>query len=130
MRFSVSSSSIPSDRWMRISPASIFSVNRCTVIPVLVSLLIDPLKAIIIGVFLLITQQIIFNVIGPKLLGKAFSLHPAIILISFLVGLKFAGGVGAIFAIPVLGISAVMIRTFGHYILKVKDGATKTITSL
>ncbi len=98
--------------------------------PVLVSLLIDPIKAVIIGIFLLITQQIIFNVIGPKLLGKAFKLHPAIILISFIVGLKFAGGIGAVFAIPVLGISAVMIRTFGHYFLKVKDGAQKTITSL
>jgi len=97
--------------------------------PLLVALLVDPVKAIIIGIFLLITQQIIFNVIGPKLLGKAFRLHPAIILISFLVGLKLAGGIGAVFAIPVLGISAVMIRTFGHYFLKVKDDAAKTITS-
>lgn len=88
--------------------------------PVLVALMVDPVKAIIIGLFLLITQQITFNVIGPKLLGRAFRLHPAIILISFLVGLKFAGGLGAVFAIPVLGISAVMIRRFGHYFLRVK----------
>lgn len=98
--------------------------------PILVALLVDPIKAVIIGIFLLFTQQVVFNVIGPKLLGKAFKLHPAIILISFIVGLKFAGGIGAVFAIPVLGISAVMIRTFGHYFLKVKDDATKTITSL
>lgn len=89
--------------------------------PILVALLVDPTKALIIGAILLITQQITFNVIGPKLLGKAFKLHPAIILISFLVGLKFAGWLGAIFAIPVLGISAVMIRRFGHYFLKVKN---------
>ena len=83
--------------------------------PVLVALLSDPVKALIIGGILLITQQIIFNIIGPRLLGKAFKLHPAIILISFLIGLKFAGSLGAVFAIPVLGISAVMIRRFGHY---------------
>ena len=89
--------------------------------PVLVSLLVDPVKALIIGLILLIFQQVIFNVLGPKLLGKAFRLHPAIILISFLIGLKFAGGLGGFFAIPVLGVGAVMIRKFGHYFLKIKD---------
>lgn len=87
--------------------------------PVLVALLADPVKALIIGAILIVAQQITFNVIGPKLLGKAFQLHPAIILISFLVGLQFAGALGAVFAIPVLGISAVMIRRFGHYFLSI-----------
>lgn len=93
--------------------------------PILAALLMDPIKALIIGIILLVFQQVIFNVIGPKLLGKAFSLHPAIILISFLVGAKFAGASGAVFAIPVLGIGAVMIRKFGHYFLKVKDETGK-----
>lgn len=83
--------------------------------PVLIAFLVDPAKALIIGAILLITQQIIFNIVGPKLLGKAFKLHPALILISFLVGLQLAGAIGAVFAIPVLGIGAVMIRKFGHY---------------
>lgn len=89
--------------------------------PVLVALLADPVKALIIGGILLAAQQITFNVIGPKLLGKAFQLHPAIILISFLVGLQFAGALGAVFAIPVLGISAVMVRRFGHYFLNINN---------
>lgn len=95
--------------------------------PVLVALLSDPVKALIIGGILLACQQVTFNIIGPRLLGKAFRLHPAIILISFLIGLKFAGSLGAVFAIPVLGISAVMIRRFGHYFLKIGDEATKGI---
>ncbi|EKD52578.1 MAG: hypothetical protein ACD_61C00301G0001 [uncultured bacterium] len=82
-------------------------------LPVLVALLADPIKALFVGLILFIAQQIIFNVIGPKILGKAFSLHPAIILISLLIGLKFGGAFGAVFAIPVLGIGVVMIRTFG-----------------
>jgi len=93
--------------------------------PVLVAFLVDPLKALIIGAMLLIIQQITFNVIGPKLLGKAFKLHPALILISFLVGLQFAGAVGAVFAIPVLGIGALMIRRFGDYFITVKDETIK-----
>lgn len=95
--------------------------------PVLVALLSDPIKALIIGGILLAAQQVTFNIIGPKLLGKAFKLHPAIILISFLVGLKFAGSLGAVFAIPVLGISAVMIRRFGHYFLTIRNKAAKGI---
>lgn len=83
--------------------------------PVLLAFLLDPVKAAAIGLILLITQQVTFNIIGPKLLGKAFKLHPALILISFLAGLQLAGAVGAVFAIPVLGIGAVMIRRFGHY---------------
>lgn len=91
--------------------------------PVLVALLVSPLDAVIVAIVLIVTQQIIFNVIGPKLLGNAFKLHPAIVLISFLVGLKFEGFLGAVLAIPVLGISAVMIRRFGHYFLKIKENA-------
>jgi predicted PurR-regulated permease PerM len=80
--------------------------------PLLAALLIDPVKALIIGIILLIIQQFTFNVIGPRLLGKAFRLHPTVILLSFLIGLKVAGSVGAIFAIPILGICSVMIRRF------------------
>lgn len=85
--------------------------------PVLVAFLINPTVALIVGVILLIAQQITFNIIGPKLLGRAFKLHPALILISFLIGLQFAGTIGAIFAIPILGIGAVMVRRFGHYFI-------------
>lgn len=95
--------------------------------PVSVALLKNPVVALIVGGILLVAQQVIFNIIGPKLLGKAFKLHPAVILISFLVGLKFAGGLGAVFAIPVLGISAVMVRRFGHYFLAIRSKATKGI---
>jgi len=88
-------------------------------LPVMVSMLNDPVRAALVGVVLFLTQQIIFNVIGPKLLGKAMSLHPAIILISLLIGLKFAGAMGAIFAIPLLGIGVEMIRKFGIRIIGV-----------
>ncbi len=97
--------------------------------PILVALLSDPVKALIIGGILLATQQITFNIIGPKLLGKAFKLHPAIILISFLIGLKFAGGIGAVFAIPILGISAVMIRRFGYYFLTIRNKLPRSKTT-
>ena len=91
----------------------------------MVALLAGSLKALLVGVILFIAQQIVFNVIGPKLLGKVFSLHPAIILISLLIGLKFGGAFGAVFAIPVLGIGVVMIRTFGMRVARVLSKKSK-----
>lgn len=78
--------------------------------PVFVALIFNPQKAIFIFAILLIAQQFIFNVLGPKLFSKALKLNPIIILISFLVGAKVAGAIGAIFAIPVLGVLAVVIK--------------------
>lgn len=88
------------------------------VLPVFVALLANPLNALLVGIILFIAQQIIFNVVGPKLLGEAFSLHPMIILISLLVGLKVAGAQGAVFAIPLLGIGVVVFRKFGLRIVE------------
>jgi predicted PurR-regulated permease PerM len=77
----------------------------------------NPAKALLVFVILLLIQQITFNAIGPKLMGKAFKLHPIIILLSFIIGAKIAGPLGAIFAIPVLGIIGIIFRELGHYFI-------------
>lgn len=82
--------------------------------PVFIAYTSDPTKALIIFVILLIAQQFVFNVLGAKLLGRAFRIHPVIVLASFIVGFKIAGGLGAVFAVPVLGIAAVIIRHASH----------------
>ncbi len=86
--------------------------------PILIVAFIDPVKAIIIAGVLLLIQQIIFNVIGPKLLGNALKLHPAVILISFIIGAKVGGGIGALFAIPVIGILAVYVKELSKHVMK------------
>ena len=58
-------------------------------------------KMLIVGTILLITSQLIFNVVGPKLLGQALKIHPLVVFISFLIGYKIAGIWGAVFAVPV-----------------------------
>src|SRR5438270_11226632 len=72
--------------------------------PLLLPILTNTTQALIIFLILLALQQIIFNIIGPKLLSKTFKLHPVIVLLSFLVGYRIAGSVGAILAVLVLGI--------------------------
>ena len=85
--------------------------------PLLVSFVTDPGRGLFVFIILLIAQQIIFNVIGPKLLGKAFKMHPIIVLLSFIAGYKIAGGIGAVFAIPVLGVLITVVHRLGTHFL-------------
>lgn len=85
--------------------------------PLLLPVLTNTTQALIIFLTLLALQQIIFNIIGPKLLSKTFKLHPVIVLLSFLVGYRIAGSVGAILAVPVLGILAVILHQLSHHFI-------------
>lgn len=86
--------------------------------PLFVTFIIDPWLALIAFLTLLIIQQLIFNIFVPRAFGNAFKMHPVIILISSLVGFRLAGAMGAIFAIPILGIAAVVLRDISHHFLK------------
>ncbi|HSX40286.1 MAG TPA: AI-2E family transporter [Candidatus Saccharimonadales bacterium] len=83
--------------------------------PVMVGFITDPSRVIFIFVILLIIQQVIFNVIGPRLMGKTLHLHPVVVLVSFLVGLKVGGAVGGVFAVPVLGAIIIILRQVSRY---------------
>ena len=76
--------------------------------PLLVSIVDKPDQALIIFLAIFLTQQFIFNVIGPKLIGKAFNINPIIVILSLLIGIKVAGFLGAILAIPVISILLVL----------------------
>ncbi len=86
--------------------------------PIIVALLADPTRALFVFLALLVVDQIIFNVFAPKIMGKAFKLHPVIVLLSFIVGFHIAGGAGAIFAVPVLGILVVVIHRLSHHFIR------------
>lgn len=85
--------------------------------PVAVALLADPLRGLIVFIILLLFQQILFNIIGPKLMGRAFKMHPIIVLLSFIVGYKIFGPAGAIFSVPILGIIIVIIHRLSRHFL-------------
>lgn len=88
--------------------------------PVFVVLAINPenitLAAIVFAVLLLI-QQLIFNFIGAKLMGRAFKLHPVIVFLSIIIGYKLAGPFGAVFVVPFLGIIVIVLKELGHYFI-------------
>lgn len=88
--------------------------------PVFVVLAINPdnlTLAFLILAILLLIQQIIFNFIGPKLMGKAFKLHPIIVFLSIILGFKIAGAFGAIFIVPLLGIIIIVLKELGYHFI-------------
>ncbi len=89
--------------------------------PLLVAIAEKPDQAIIIFLLIFIIQQIIFNVLGPKLIGKAFNVNPIIVILSLLIGIKVAGFLGAILAIPVISIILVAGQEFYTYYFKEKE---------
>ena len=89
--------------------------------PLLVSLIEKPNQALIIFLVIFVIQQFIFNVFGPKLIGKAFNINPIMVMLSLLIGIKVAGFTGAVFAIPIISIALVVGREFYNYYFKEKE---------
>lgn len=85
--------------------------------PVAIALLIDPWKALFVLISLVVMQQIIFNIIFPKVVGNALKLHPVVVIFSFFVGYKIAGSFGVIFAVPVIAVLLVILHRLGHHFL-------------
>jgi hypothetical protein len=65
------------------------------------------------------------NFIQPRVMSSAVGIHPVVVLLSVLIGLRLQGVVGAIFAIPV---AAVISAFFFHY-LKRSQGGPRDVTS-
>jgi len=83
----------------------------------------NPLLAIAVAAILLLIQQITYNAVGPKLMEKAFKLHPIVVLLSILIGFKLAGAMGAVFVVPVLGIAVIVIKKLGYHFLTPKKNS-------
>lgn len=76
-----------------------------------------PLEAVMVFAILVGIQQVAFNVIGPKLMGSAFKLHPIVVFLSIIIGFKIAGAIGAVFVVPLLAIFVIVVKQLGRYFI-------------
>ena len=53
---------------------------------------------------LVLLQILVLNVLSPNIMGRSVRLHPLLVLLALLVGIKEAGLVGAIFGIPIVAV--------------------------
>lgn len=82
--------------------------------PLLATLLTDPGKFLLVMIPIAILQVVVVNVIMPRIMGNALGLHPLVIIVSLLIGVKVAGFWGAFFAMPLAGI----MSAFGAYLFR------------
>src|SRR5256885_14828079 len=63
-------------------------------------------------------QQIVLNVIGPRIMSNAIGIHPIFVFLALLLGSRIAGFWGVFLAVPVAGI----FNTFLRYGFQVAQG--------
>jgi predicted PurR-regulated permease PerM len=86
------------------------------VVPVSIALLTHPDVAFILLIALVALQQVIFNVLGPRILSQQVGLHPLLVFFAVLIGARVAGIWGAIFGVPIVAVATTMISFYraGH----------------
>jgi predicted PurR-regulated permease PerM len=82
------------------------------VLPVTIALLTHPQVAIYLLVGLLALQQVIFNVLAPRILSRQVGLHPLLVFFAVLTGARVAGVWGAIFGVPIVAVVTTMISFY------------------
>ncbi len=69
-------------------------------------------------VALVILQQIVLNVIGPRIMSRSIGIHPLFVFFALLLGARVAGFWGVVLAMPIAGI----LNTFAHYFWDITIG--------
>jgi predicted PurR-regulated permease PerM len=82
---------------------------------VIVGLFVEPWKAVVLLVFVLVYQQVESNFLQPMVYSKAVQLNGLVILIALLVGGQLLGIPGALLAIPVAEIIRILITEIRDY---------------
>lgn len=79
--------------------------------PILVLIPLGFNQAFWLVLIIFLFQQILFNLLGPKIYGQNVKLHPIWVLLAFLIGFKIAGAWGSIFAVPVASVLGIVFST-------------------
>jgi predicted PurR-regulated permease PerM len=80
-------------------------------IPIIfIALALRPDVALPAILILVVAQTVLVNAIQPRLLRREVGLHPILVLVALLAGAQVAGLWGAIFAIPLVAIVALLVR--------------------
>ncbi|MFV2062096.1 MAG: AI-2E family transporter [Chloroflexota bacterium] len=93
--------------------------------PVVAAILTMPDAVIPITIIMAVGWFITMNIVQPRVMASSVGIHPVVVLVSVLIGLRVQGVIGAIFAIPV---AAVISAFFFHYLDR-SQGGPRDVTS-
>src|SRR6266508_4326313 len=75
-------------------------------------------RVLVVFILILAVQQVLLNVVGPRIMSRSIGIHPMFVFLALLLGAKLAGFWGVFLAVPVAGI----INTFARYAYEVARG--------
>lgn len=84
------------------------------VLPVLLTLIDSPVKALIIAIAILLYQQLENYVFAPRITARTMELHPALAFGAALGGGAVLGAVGAILALPAAAMAQALLSNVGQ----------------
>src|ERR671910_476851 len=96
---------------------------------VIVGLFVEPWKAVVLLVFVLVYQQVESNFLQPIVYSKAVQLNGLVILIALLVGGQLLGIPGALLAIPVAEIIRIVLTELLAYRRAGQEGGEPAVAS-
>ena len=87
------------------------------ILPLSIAVFEKPGSFWLVFIVVVVLQQVVINVVGPRVMSSAVGVHPLLVFLGILVGAKLAGVWGAVFGVPVVAVVAAMV-TFYHAILE------------
>lgn len=81
-----------------------------TIVGAFLILLVDPLKALIFVIFIIVLQQLEGNLIYPKVVGKSVGIPGILVLAAVTIGGKLFGVAGMIIGVPTCAVLYCLIR--------------------
>lgn len=79
---------------------------------VVIYLLLDPIKAIIFAIMILVLQQFDGLYLGPKILGESTGLKPIWVIFAITVGGAYFGVLGMFLGVPIVAVFAFLLNEF------------------
>lgn len=92
----------------------VFGTYLAGALPVLITLVDSPVKALVIAIFVIVYQQVENYFLLPRITARTMNIHPAIAFGSALAGGAVLGAVGAVLAIPAAAMVQAIIRASGE----------------
>lgn len=80
-----------------------------TTIAVLLTFIVNPVGAIVVGIALLVYMQIEAYVLTPRVMAKAVAVPGALVIVSAVAGAALAGILGALVAVPVAAAGLIIV---------------------
>jgi predicted PurR-regulated permease PerM len=86
---------------------------------VAISMVFDPpLTTAALLLWFIVYQQVVTNILGPRIFGMAVGIHPLEALAAVLIGYPLGGLLGAFLAVPIAGILHILVKeAYAYFVL-------------